>query len=160
MFDRSAYRKALIDWFDIESWANPIAVTLTMKKAIRSNGVWIQATPEISSQNLRHGLNLINKKAFKSASRTRRLKTIAICEQDESGRYHYHLAMDRPEHITEFRMRFLIPAQWSKTRWGHTHVDVQFQADNGWVGYITKLRSKPEYDEAIDLANCNLTGLS
>jgi hypothetical protein len=150
---------AIRKFCSIEAWERPVAATLTMKQGLRLNGMYIGLTRELCSQNLRHALNVLDKRCFRNAARRKQLKCVAILEQDASDRWHYHLALDRPPRVDQFHFDFLVKTVWWNTMWGHNQIELSFDADDGWIRYVTKLRSKAEYDEAIDWANCRLTDL-
>ncbi len=151
-----ALREAVVEFCDISCWQNPTAVTLTMKKGLERNGVFIPATPERCQQNLRHALNKINHRIYGNRSRKVRMECVPVLEQDASGRFHYHLALNRPQEVSEDFFPLMMASVWMSTHWGYKQADFQSNADAGWIEYITKLRSKAEFDESIDWGNFRL----
>jgi hypothetical protein len=71
-------KAALLDFLDISHWKNPVAITLTMKQGRFIGRTFVKLTPELSSQNLRHFRNVMNRKAFKNASHKLKMKSVAI----------------------------------------------------------------------------------
>jgi len=47
----------------------------------------------------------------------------------------------------------LIEQCWQRTDWGYDQVQVTADADEGWLRYMTKLRSKPDFGSSIDWMN-------
>ena len=134
----------------------PTAVTLTMKQAILTgSGHWISLDRVIGEANFRHFSNRLNKACFGNAfcRFDKRLRTIPILESSAMQRLHYHCVLDRPSSIDDTEFRNLIQNCWNATTWSQRKIDVQFNADDGWLGYITKLRSKPDFASAIDWMN-------
>jgi hypothetical protein len=153
-----ALREAAIAFSDISEWANPTAVTLTLKKGIMRDGVFISATPERCAQNLKHALNVLNRKIYRNKARKVRIECIPVLEQDANGRFHYHLALNRPAAISELLFPLRVKSVWEKTDWGYRQSDFQAGADRGWIEYMTKFRSKSEFDLAIDWGNFHKVG--
>lgn len=151
-----ALREETITFLDISGWANPTAVTLTLKKGFSRDGVFFAATPEICQQNLKHALNVLNRKIYGNKARKVRIECIPVLEQDASGRFHYHLALNRPAEISEVLFPLRVKSVWEKTAWGYKQCDFKAGADRGWIEYMTKFRSKREFDLAIDWGNFHL----
>ena len=113
-----ALRKVLLDWYDISDWIDAFAVTLTLKRSIRAaSGGYIQATPGDYEQNLRHFLNVLNKRLFGNRVRNgARPRCIAILEGDDVVRRHYHLLLEKPTHHSAEALTALIVWEWDRTR--------------------------------------------
>ena len=150
---RRNIQKAVKETFDISAWKNPTAVTLTFRKVRVFQNTRVSANPDICSQNLRHFLNLLNKKAYRNRARRMRIPCYNALEPMQDGRYHYHLALDRPEHISEAIFELSIKRFWSKTHWGYLQVKVDHNCDEGWIDYLVKVRSKSHYSDAFDWFN-------
>jgi hypothetical protein len=152
---RRKIKAVFLEHYNISRWSNPTAITLTLKKAIPSGLGLVWGAPEYYSQNLRHSLNVIHGKLFGSRGRhkTPRLKVIPILEQDQSGRHHYHLALELRNEMPLEEFRDLIHEVWPNTDWGYKQIDVQ-PADGGWLLYMTKSRSKGgDLADSIDWDN-------
>jgi hypothetical protein len=145
-------REAFLQTATIDHWDSPYSLTLTMKQAIRRGGRRIALDPLKASQNLKHFLNLLNAKLFSAgdARKGKRLRSIAVLEDGE--RYHYHLCLDKPAHVSAVQFVNLIHEFWLRTDFGYWMVDVQ-PCDAGWVLYMAKARSKTAYSDAFDWAN-------
>jgi len=50
----------------------------------------------------------------------------------------------------------LISDFWQKTPWGYHEIDIQSSANDGWLEYISKIRDKPNFGDAIDWDNYHL----
>lgn len=149
-------RSSIIDWIDIEKWQNPFAVTLTLRSIrCRESGQSLRLTPEIASRNVRHFLNILNKRIYGAAAQRygKQVQALAVAEGGLSKRLHYHLMLDCPrdELVTEFPL--IIKESWLKTDWGYRQIDVQ-PCDSGWLTYMTKFRDKPDFASAFDWELC------
>jgi hypothetical protein len=133
-------------------------LTLTMKQSVRINGIFVWIDRIQASTNLSRFLNRLNKAVYHTASsrHRKRLNCLAVVEHDEVHRMHYHLLLDRPERYTDTEFEALISACWQKTIWSDEQINYQAGADEGWVSYITKYHTKPDFMESIDLRNCSL----
>ena len=151
-----ALRNAFLSWCDISNWRNPVAVTLTLKRSIRTaSGAFISPGPGDYEQNLRHFINVLNRRIFGNKVRHGlRLKCIAVLEGDKTVRWHYHLLVERPRQLCLEALIALIVWEWGKTRWGYHELDVR-PCDAGWLSYMTKFRSKMHYADSIDWLNCH-----
>lgn len=151
-----ALRKAFLGWCDTSGWKNPVAVTLTLKQAIRSRwGTFIRPGPGDYEQNLRHFLNVLNRRIYGNKVRHgARLKCIAVLEGDDIVRRHYHLLIDIPPRRHPDSFMILVALTWGETLWGY-HVQHVTPCDSGWLPYMAKLKSKAEYSDAIDWLNCH-----
>ena len=153
-------QKAFRETIDYTRWKHPYEVTLTLKQCIyidhdrgRSR---IALTKIDAEQNLRHFLNLLNKRIYgPSAQRhNKRVNVIPILEGGKATRLHYHLLIDCPRDDLIDAFPAMIITAWRDTTWGYdqTHVSA---CDAGWISYITKLRDKPNFADAIDWTNLN-----
>jgi len=136
----------------IDHWESPFALTLTMKQAIKKGTRIISLDPIRASQNLSHFLKLLNAHLFtKAALKTGiRLKCIPVLEDGE--RYHYHLCLDKPAHVPEIEFLNQIYDCWARTDFGYWMVEVT-PADDGWIRYMAKGRSKRAFADALDWEN-------
>jgi hypothetical protein len=157
-------QKSLREWLDISSWKAPCSLTLTMKQYRRewsgSRPVTIFLSTSIAEQNLRHFLNLLNRRLMTRSEfrQGRRLPVIPFLEGGDRKRVHYHLAIDRPPNVTLGEFSDEIEREWSKTHWGDERTELK-TADNGWVNYMTKLADKSVFSDAFDCANASLPDL-
>ncbi len=141
-------------FFKTLKWTDPVAVTLTFKNATMANGHLIFAKEEDYRKNVRHFLNILNKTIYRSLARKGWLLNVAaVKETGEFGRDHYHLIIDKPPHLRFEAYAALIQTAWNKTIWGHRKIEVSRDGSERWINYVTKLRSKPNYADAIDWTN-------
>ena len=140
----SAERKAIRKYLSKDNFENMLSVTLSMKQ--RELGEKLD--PIKASQNLRHFLNLLNKKTFGNSFKRngRRVEVIPVLENSCAGRLHYHLAIRNPNLDRSFWFETQIKHLWSNTRWGYSENKIERYADAGWIKYITKLNSHDEVD--------------
>lgn len=154
-----AYREAYLRWVNIQKWENPYAVTLTLKQSIALKklnfGQTIQITPDIAAQNVNYFLYTLDRSSFgNQATRyDKQVDCFSVFEQSDSKDLHYHMAMNRPAHITDAAFRFKIRKCWTKTIWGNRQMDIQSSADNGWIEYMMKPKDKEDYQVSVDLLN-------
>jgi len=144
---------------------NPIAVTLTLRQSVivNQNGLdhWVSLTPGMASQNLRHFRNRLNKRLLgkKSSRFSASIPMIPVLEGTAFKRYHYHLLVDWPFDDGLNDIRYSILMDWSKTQWGYHQIDVQENADRGWINYITKSADKVDLASSIDWENLTAPNL-
>lgn len=148
-------------WIDFKAWQRPYALTLTLKQRIGGDGgvsaPATNLTRQISSQNLRHFLNVLNKQIYGKASRRygKRLPVFSVLEGGNGKRLHYHLVIGCPRDDLIEVFPAMVVLAWRKTLWGYGQTDVK-PCDAGWVKYMTKLRDKPDFASAIDWENCHI----
>ena len=136
------------------NWTDPVAVTLTMKRGVCRHGTLIMANADDYSQNLHHFLNVLNKRVYRGLARKGWVMSVAsVRERGALDRVHYHLMIDRPPHLTFQQFACAIGSAWEATFWGHEKIDVSPDGGARWINYMTKLRTKDSYDEAIDWHN-------
>ena len=158
-------QKALREWLDISYWKAPCSLTLTMKQYRHEQDGLRHVTrflnPAVAEQNLRHFLNLLNRRLMTRSEfrKGRRLLVIPILEGGGRKRLHYHLTIDRPPNVTFGEFSEEIEREWSKTHWGDSRIYLQPNATNGWVNYTTKTADKPVFSDSFDCANAVLTDL-
>ena len=73
--------------------------------------------PERCQQNLRHALNKLNRRIYGNKARKVRMECIPVLEQDASGRFHYHLAVNRPQEVSEDFFPLMMTSVWMSTHW-------------------------------------------
>lgn len=144
----------------IAHWTTCFAVTLTMKQVLPPGALGAdQRGPgyldaQRASTNLVDFVNRLNRRVFgKAAERYgKRVRCIAVLENSEYQRLHYHLCLGPPEWIGPNEFEAAIRSSWFETHWAHRQIDIQPNADEGWLAYILKSRSKTDFDQSIDLA--------
>ena len=143
--DLSNQLKTYLCDFDVK---NCFGITLTLKQQIKN-----QRLDKISSsQNLRHFLNVLNQKCFGNQSKrfNKRLKVLPVIERSKGKRLHFHLTLENPFPNDPNRFSYLIESVWKKTRFGHNHIHINSNIDEGWNDYITKFDHK---DDEVDWMN-------
>jgi hypothetical protein len=142
----------------LSQWSLPFAVTLTMKQArpaAEDPSVIVALDRDAAAQNFRHFLDLLNTRIFGTTFKRhgKRLRVIAVIEHDEITRWHYHAAIDCPPHIMPGTFSAMISQCWARTDWGYRETSIKAGADDGWVRYMLKSRTKDQYDLCIDWLN-------
>lgn len=150
---------------------NPYSLTLTMKQKIEGEtifgGRFVDPLDGIKSQtNLRYFRNRLNKKIFGNSYYRfkKQLQMFSILERDTNHRFHYHLIIEKPDHLTDDEFKFLIWDSWNKTTFGYHQihlVGLQLYDENYWFRYLIKKRTKFNLCEnrndhwfSIDWENC------
>jgi hypothetical protein len=143
----------------IDHWRSPHAVTLTMKQGIRAPYEPAAATEYLdqqkASRNFRHFMNLLNRRVLgkRFQHHDERVSVIPVIEGGRTKRLHYHAAIDCPRPDLEGLFPLIIQSTWNRTKWAYGIIDIQSNADSGWINYISKTRDKPSYADAIDWEN-------
>ncbi len=149
------YRSATRAMFDLSSFNNPLAVTLTLKPFTYSQQGINPLTPDLASQNLRHFIKQLSRKILmRSQFRSGRRIPCYPAYESRDVTPHYHLALDRPDHISLEGFTGMVAVAWHKTQFGNRQIDIR-PCDKGWIRYITKLRTKDNFINSIDWNNCH-----
>jgi len=154
---------AVLKMCDLSNWNQPFAGTFTMKqgqKIYNPNGrpVSVKLDYDKVIQNFRHFLNVINKKVYGNATKKlgRKLRVIPVIEYSPSMRSHIHFCIDKPielDKMDQLEYSNLIRNCWGKTQWSYKEMDIQPNANSGWIIYILKPFDKITYDLSIDFMN-------
>lgn len=155
----SDIQSAFRSFSSVDGWTSPYAVTFTMKQAMTFDGdkgpVWLALTPELASKNLRHFYNRLNKACYGNAGIrfNKRVPLIPVLEGGNGKRLHYHCMIECPRDDLRAGFPDLLASLWRQTPWGYDQIDIQPNADNGFINYISKIRDKPNYADAVDWDN-------
>ncbi|RUO76446.1 hypothetical protein [Pseudidiomarina taiwanensis] len=140
-----------------------VAVTLTFKQGIKisesAGAAFVRLDREKAEQNLRHFLNILNQRILGKRFRrfNHRLISVPVFEHDELTRFHAHLILEKPQHLSLDEFTVLIQEYWTSTQFGYRNIDVRAINDSGWISYLLKNRTKTDgVLDAIDLSNCHL----
>lgn len=158
----SDYVDAINAKWDISTWHDPFALTLTLRQKAKNaqfKGAGAPTSPLIDySRNFRHFMNVLNTSVYQNRFRRgqTRLRVFAVAEHHLAGRLHYHAAVERPQHVERDDFEERIAKAWRKTHWGHEHMQITPNADKGWQHYLLKTKSKGYLPDHIDWANCHL----
>ena len=144
--------------------ADCVGVTLTMKQMVNNNHL----CSIDYSQNLKHFLNVLNKKCFGSATQrlerkfnnkqitkeelgSKKLRVFAVLEKSKGERLHFHMILQNPYQNNPEQFSAMIKQIWVNTRWGDNHVYIDIEIDEGWGDYITKFNT---VEDSVDWENC------
>ena len=164
----NGYREQLIEWLDVKDWDGWYAVTLTFAQSLPdADGGKCLLSQDVASRNVRHYLNVLNKRFWGNAARKygRRCQVIPTFEYGEAPKkyLHYHLFIKKPNHVAAWKFECRLRSDWFKTEWGELSVNVQSNTDSGWLEYITKDtrggKTNPEWNfENVDFNNIWFAG--
>lgn len=146
-------QEATRSWLNYDfTWQQPYATTLTLKRGTKLNG-WIVIGDRIAySQNLRHFLNVLNRSIFGGMAHAGWQFSVAtFFERSRDGLPHFHLVISKPPHLPHDYFAWLINHLWAATTWGRRINDAVPMVSSGWIKYITKFKTKAEYDQALEL---------
>lgn len=158
-FDPLRLRREFHAFADTSSWRWRFAATLTMRQTKTVEGdsgrITLNLTEQIASQNFRHFLNVLNRAIFGSAAVRfgKGVRVIPVIEGGRDKRLHYHAAIECPRDELKATFPELVESCWKNTMWGYEEVRVTPDADEGWMRYMTKFRTKADFASAIDWMN-------
>ena len=124
------------NWIETANIKNPFAVTLTMRQNL--NG---EKLDRIKAQrNMKHFLNLINKRFFGNAHRRygKKVSVFPILEISYSQRLHYHLIMENPDIDRDEEFKRIVLSEWLKTDFGYKESAIKKVYSSGWKNYMLR----------------------
>jgi hypothetical protein len=140
-----------------------VSVTLSFKQSIRvrksRTAPFTLLDRGIAEKNMRHFLNVLNKKTFGNLvkKKGKKLLSIPVYEESETVRFHAHLILEKPKHKDLEEFAKLVNECWGKCYFGYKNTDIKQARDCGWLDYILKDKTKIDgVIEAIDILNCHL----
>lgn len=151
----SAIQSSVRDFLSIDDWNSPFAVTLTMKQRLmgelNGNPSFTKLDRYEASKNLKHFLNKLNRRLFKNSHARfgKRVRVIPILEGGSGTNLHWHLVIECPRDDLVDVFPSMIDSLWRATNWGDVQTHIA-PCDAGWLDYITKRRSKPDFGTSID----------
>lgn len=136
---------------------NPTSLTLTLKYS--SDGVIVDEI--VVSRNIRHFINVLHQRIFgKRYTRFKsvKLKIVPIVEQNKRNRFHTHITLEKPTHLTNTEFYSHLRESWKKTKYGDEHIHLQSTYNiDGWTDYILKERTKlSSVVDSVDWDNVNI----
>lgn len=147
-------KKAVFSYFANLNWRNMTAITLTYKKGQFIDGHFMAPDTYALSKNMRYFLNFLRKKA--KIRESHHFAVVPVFETFADGTFHSHLAITKPNWLSDAVFETIIRDAWSRTRWGAKQIDVRPNADLGWLDYILKLRTKKDFADSIDWDNVRI----
>ncbi len=156
---RTEYREAFRSFVDLSKFVNPHSVTLTLKQSVVVHHgrlpIHIRIDHNRAVRNFRHFMNRLNRRVYghSSCRHGKRVQVIPVLEGGELTRLHYHCVIDCPRAELTETFPDMIRKCWLHTDYGYDQIDVQPRSDSGWVNYISKFRTKSEFDQSIDWIN-------
>jgi hypothetical protein len=146
-----------LDLLDTSKWGSTLALTLNLKQGRRSECgrlVWLDEYE--CRKTFAQFMNRLNRATYKNAHKRRgkRLRVVGVLEKGDDGRWHFHVAVECPDHLSQQQFRLLIDNCWSTLDWSYgLHVQPVYD-QVGWTKYMLKLRQKSglaSWGDAIDL---------
>ncbi len=156
---RDQYREAVRSFVNLKKFKLPHSVTLTLKQSFVSHRKHLTIHHRIDRdkavRNFRHFTNLLNRRVYGHSFKRhgKRVQVIPVLEGGGLTRLHYHCVIDcpRPELVDDFPT--IVRECWMSTDFGYDQIDIQPGSNTGWVNYMTKYRTKTEFDQSIDWVN-------
>lgn len=135
-----------------ERWGTVCDVTLTLRQAQKSKGIWVRLDEYACRAAFRHFMNFLNRAAHGYAFQRfgKRIRVIPVLEKELQGRWHYHAAMELPSHLDAVEFEQLIQGCWEKVHWGYPRTLVRDNANQRWVKYMLKPSQKTVFDDCAD----------
>jgi hypothetical protein len=153
-------QESVRSFIGLDHWSSPFAATLTLRQARyelneRGASVRVPLTDERASRNFRHFINLLSSRVYGTSWKRfgRRVRAFPVQEGGRRQRLHYHALIECPREDLISIYPQLIEQCWQRTDWGYDQVHVTADPDAGWLRYMTKLRSKPDFGSSIDWMN-------
>jgi hypothetical protein len=136
-----------------DNWHSPHSLTLTLRQALTAdNGSLIRLDEYQCKKAFAVFRNHLDRAVYGNAARRigKRVKVIPVLERSESGRWHFHAAIDLPKHMTAAQFARLIRKCWSKTDWAYRRTHTKRKANQGWVQYMLKPLQKSAFENWSD----------
>jgi hypothetical protein len=133
---------------DVSGWHSIVAVSLNFKLQLRSDhGSMTVLTEDICRQQLLGFGVALDRLVYGNAARRygKRVRRVVVLENGEDRVWHAHLAMEKPPTMADVKFRKLVMEAWDKCPWSGRQEDIQLDADEGWMDYLGKIRSKREF---------------
>ena len=145
-------------------WNQPVRLDLNMRKGIsgqrlQSNArskysgtgfLWV--TREMAHQNVRHYLNLLNRRVLGLGSRAvgkgvHTFKCVPVVELSDGGRWHCHISLDLDHRLPFKEFKSEAIRQWFQTdlAYGKTYCTKMY--DTGYYGY--QMKFEREVDDFV-----------
>ena len=144
---------ALIRMCDTSQWRSVVGLTLNLKQSIKlETGGFVKVDELTAKKAFRHFMNVLNRHIYKAAFRHqgKQLRVVPILERSESGRWHYHVAIEPPVYMESNEFADAAMEAWLQTPLGYGHGEISLYVDAGWNAYMAKRRSKAGFEFYFD----------
>lgn len=147
----------MLEFCSTDHWRSICALTFNLKKVFKdSNGCSRWVDESTAKKVMRDYANRLNRLIYKGAYRNygKRLRIIPILEQNYDQRWHYHVSIEPPAHMTANEFCQVAMTLWERMPLGYGHGKYKIIADRGWLLYLSKFRTKyyfENYYDCIDL---------
>jgi hypothetical protein len=148
-----AHRAALLRLCDTSTWHLVVGLTLNLKQSIRTpNGGFVMVDELAAKKAFKTYMDALDRRIYRSAYRhhDKRLSVIPILEKSAGERWHYHLAIEPPVFMIGNQFTDLASQLWLNSELGYGHGHADPDVDQGWMTYITKLRTKNAFEHYLD----------
>jgi hypothetical protein len=147
------HKATLLRLCDISAWRSVVGLTVNLKQSIRTpHGGFVMVDEFAAKTAFKRYMNALNRRIYRSAYRhhDKQLSVIPILEKSDGGRWHYHLAVEPPAFMTADQFTELATLLWLDGELGYGHGQADPNVDQGWLIYITKLRTKNAFEHYLD----------
>ena len=128
-------------WLTTNDWSSITGITLTLKQVRHvvfgqiDTGRRIQLDEIKARKAFRHFMNLLNRSIHGRHYRehNKHLRVIAVLEQTFNGRWHYHVAIEPPTHLTNDQFTNQIRGCWRLVDWGYTDTNIEHNVTSRWI---------------------------
>ena len=117
-----ALKESTKEYFKNFDISNCFGVSLTLKQRVDHKSI----DNNISSQNLKHFLNVLNKKCFGNSFKRfdKKLRVIPVLEKSSNGRLHSHLTLQNPFPDNPYKFESMINFTWFNKKYGSRHIHI------------------------------------
>lgn len=139
------YRHAIHSWVVGWGWVYPMFVTVTAKQGYKGHYISDYAL----QQCVKHLVKRLEAEFYGSIRRRKgaRLHFLPAGETSANNRRHFHFIIDNPLGLVREEYQEEVRTNWKKTDWADREINVQeYHPDRHHLAYVTKIRTKPEYD--------------
>lgn len=136
---------------NLSTWTDTSLVSLNFKEAIQGeNGSPVHLSESLARREVELLCKRVDRAIYgRSVQRfNRRVRRIPFLEYGHDRGWHAHILVERPAHVVGVRFLQTVKNAWAESPWS-TNLH-QRAADDGASYYLTKDRSKAEFEAWID----------
>lgn len=152
-FEVYKLRSELTQSIKLHDWTSQHAVTLTFKESVRDLPPKRLPDDLRAQKNVRHFQNLLNRALLPRCANRKglRLASAFVFEfgGDRTAGLHCHGIIECPDPDLVETLPRLVAELWTgRTFWGDQQLKV-VPCNQGWVHYMLKVRTKPDYAQCV-----------
>lgn len=136
---------------ELSTWSDTSLYSLNFKEAVQGdNGCRVRLSEQIARREVELLCKRVDRAIYGRLVQrfNRRVRRIPFLEYGHDRGWHAHILMERPAHMVEVRFSQIVKNAWAESPWS-TNLH-QRTADDGASSYLTKDRSKAEFEAWID----------